>query len=213
MKNRRFILLAVLAGALAVLLYSVFQGTPQEVAARQHLNDLLGQASANEPQPEQEPFKLPESDHSLFGFPMPTTDITVEETSSNYVLRIPLASPEDSSAVKLNVTPHRIEVSGQTGSKTDGQSFSSSFMQAFSTSQEVLPDQVHRLTEQNGGKTELVITIPKKAGSEAKTIPDYPGLDDEPVNGPFPEEGGPPPLQPPPENNGSPLDTFSNRVI
>jgi hypothetical protein len=214
MKSRGLILFILFAGILAILLYATFQEKPQEAAARQHLNNLLGQANADEPLSEtQQPLRLPEVDQSFFGFPVPATDITVEETPSSYVLRIPLASAEDSSSVKLNVTPHRIEVSGQTGSKTEGQSFSSSFMQAFSTNHEVMPDQVHRLTEQHGKQTELVITIPKKSGGKASTESNISGFkDDEFVQQPIEEESSPA-VEPPPVNNGNPLDTFSNRVI
>lgn len=220
MRNRRLILIAGLIGLLtaATLLYFGFHDAPRELAARRHLNDLLGQANANEP--EQEPGQEPEgfpafpslppgNDNLFFGLPMPTTEVDVEETASSYVLRVPLASPEDSDSVKLNVNPHRIEVSGQTGSKEGSSSMTSSFMQSFSTSQEVLPDQVQRSTEQNGDRTELVITIPKKTSGEVLSTPnEYPELNDEP-----PREGSPPMLEPPPENNGSPIDTFSNRVI
>jgi hypothetical protein len=222
MKNRGLIPGSIFAGIVVILIYASFQEKPQEAVARQHLNDLLGQASPNEPlSSPQQPLKLPEVDQSFFGFPMPTTDITVEETSSSYVLRIPLASAEDSSSVKLNVTPHRIEVSGQTGSKTEGQSFSSSFMQAFSTHQEVIPDQVHRMTEQNGNQTELVITIPKKSGGKTSTEQNYDGFEpgsdpgsDNDESSPRPiEEEGNPAIEPPPVNNGNPLDTYSNRFI
>ncbi|WP_373532991.1 hypothetical protein [Vampirovibrio sp.] len=218
MKSRGLILFSILAGMLAILLYASFQEKPQEAAARQHLNNLLGQASANEMLPEpQESLKLPGVDQSFFGFPMPTTDITVEETSSKYVLRIPLAAAEDSSSVKLNVTPHRIEVSGQTGTKTDGQSFSSSFMQAFSTHQEVLPDQVHRMTEQNGDQTELVITIPKKGGSKTSAESGDGGFDhfdhQDEADERLIQPNDSPAIEPPPVHDGNPLDTYSNRFI
>lgn len=215
MRNRRLILIAGLIGLLtaATLLYFGLHNAPRDLAARRHLNDLLGQANASEPEQEPEGFPAfpgpPEGNDLFFGLPMPTTEVDVEETPSSYVLRVPLASPEASSAVKLNVTPHRIEVSGQTGSKEGGSSITSSFMQAFSTSEEVVPDQVQRATEQNGDQTELVITIPKKTSGEGRPTPnEYPELNDQPQR-----EGGPPMLEPPLDNNGNPLDTFSNRMI
>jgi hypothetical protein len=219
MKSRGLILWSLFAGILAILLYVSFQENPQEAAARQHLNDLLGQANTDEPLSEtQEPFRLPEVDQSFFGFPMPATDIKVEETARSYVLRIPLASAEDSSSVKLDVTPHRIQVSGQTGSKTEGQSFSSSFMQAFSTNQEVIPDQVHRSMEQNGKQTELVITIPKKGGGSTGTESNFPNFgsgfnDNDSIQRPIEEEESDPAVESPSVNKGNPLDTSSNRVI
>lgn len=216
MKRRRFNGLLIVASLLLLaLLFVSWRQSPQQVAARQHLNNLLGQADASEPPAESRPFTapaLPDLGMNPFSaLPMPKTDVAVEETSSQYVLRVPLASPEDSGAVKLNVTPHRIEISGQSGGKENGSSFSASFMQAFTTSQEVLPDQVHRLTEKNGDKTELVITIPKKQGGTASSKGDLPDLDEDqaqPIQTPVV-----PPANPSQEGNPNPLDTFSNKVI
>jgi hypothetical protein len=225
MRNRRFILIAGLTGLLiaAALFYFRFQDTPKELAARQHLNDLLGQANANEPEnntgpAETEPSPAPMAPEPdlFFGMPMPTTDIAIEETSDHYVLRIPLKKAEDSSDVKVDVTPHRIEVSGQTSSETAGQSASSSFMQAFTTNQEVLPNQVHRRTEQAEGKTELIITIPKKANSgTTATLPDYAGINDDDLR-PTPSQNELVPPNAPAsgsDSNSNPLDTYMNRVF
>lgn len=241
MKNRRFGQLIGLTGLLivATLSYFHFQDTPKEQAARQHLNDLLGQANADETpdafglpiapplnlsspeqSPEQPPTPAPSSTpfpgpELLFGLPMPSTDIAIEETSQHYVLRVPLKKAEDSSSVKVEVTPHRIELSGKTGSEEEGESFSSSFMQTFTTSQEVLPDQVHRRTEQIDGKTELVITIPKKGNSAAPSLPDYAGINDEDFRYNQPQNPFVPPNVPAngADNNSSPLDTYMNRVF
>ncbi|WP_303672583.1 Hsp20/alpha crystallin family protein [Vampirovibrio chlorellavorus] len=225
MRNRRTAGLYVFTGAallLAVIL--LWQGASSN-DARQHLDNLLGQASANGPEGEAapatpapslpDPLKFPDLENSIFGMPVPTTDIMVEETSSAYVLRVPLAKPEDSSAIKVEVTPHRIEVSGQTGSQSEGQTISSSFMQTFSTAQEVVPGQVYRQTEQNGKQTELVITIPKKVGGDAKSSAAEAGMGEgEEGTSLTPEENPAPALQPPPlPANDSPLDTFSNRMI
>lgn len=225
MRNRRTAGLYALTGAALLLAVILFWQGASSNDARQHLDNLLGQANANGPEPEAapatpapslpDPLKFPDLENSIFGMPVPTTDIMVEETSSAYVLRVPLAKPEDSSAIKVEVTPHRIEVSGQTGSQTDGQSVSTSFMQSFSTAQELIPGQVHRYTEQNGKQAELVITIPKKVGGEAKSSADEAGMGEGEEGTPLtPEETPAPALQPPPPpTNDSPLDTFSNRMI
>ncbi len=144
-----------------------------ETAARHKLDNLLSQSSAPPsvfiPQPP-EPRRLPDFSR-LFGLGLPETGVKVEETATSYVLRVPLADPNDATQVQLDVTPNRIAISGQTGRRDNGLSVTSSFMQSFATSQEVLPDQISRATEKSGEQTELVITIPKKADAtpSAKT--------------------------------------------
>lgn len=230
MSPKKKILLSALAGfALLVLLLGVnpFQSSG-DTAARHKLDRLLGQtedawpdldpAQQSDPQQSQQPEQEPSTGlpslqgGSFFGMPMPLSGagVDVQELADKYVLRIPLADPQDASSVKLNVDPHRIEVSGQTGSKRDGTTVSSSFLQTFSTSQEVLPDRVSRKTEQNGSDTELVITIPKKKG--ATTDDEIPGLND-----PAPESGQDS-AQPdenvlPKDPNANPLDGVENKVI
>lgn len=224
MRNRRVAGLTVFTEAALLLAVTLLWQGSSPNDARQHLDNLLGQASANGPEAEAapqaaapslpDPLKFPDLENSIFGMPVSTTDIMVEETSSAYVLRVPLAKPEDSSAIKVEVSPHRIDVSGQTGSQSDGQTVSSTFMQTFSTAQELVPGQVHRQTEQNGKQTELVITIPKKAGGEAKGPTDEDGLGETEGDPLSPDENQAPALQPPPmPTNDSPLDTFSNRMI
>ena len=100
--------------------------------------------------------------------------VSVRETESAYELRVPLADAEDAERVTVDVTPHHIRVSGQTGAQADeghtpspGVSVTSSFLQSFDTYQEVLPDQVSRRLERDGSQLELVIMIPKKAGGTA----------------------------------------------
>ncbi len=167
-----------------------------QMAAREKLDNLLGQDNPEDSPPvvapeDQNPFEAPQASPnqpgnqpenmengqlepptitggSFFGLPMPLsgTGVDVQELADKYVLRIPLTDPQDASSVKLNVSPHRIEVSGQTGSKENGATVNSSFMQSFTTSQEVNPDRISRHTEKHGENTELVVTIPKKtAGS------------------------------------------------
>ncbi|HEY9686465.1 MAG TPA: Hsp20/alpha crystallin family protein [Coleofasciculaceae cyanobacterium] len=186
MSKRRGILLAVLAGLalLAVLVIGLVQRNSPEWEARQKLDDLLGQGTSElqptspfperpdagiHPMPEQLP-KSPVQDPfqppgRLFGFklPLPKPAVDVTETPQAYELRVPLADPADESGIQLNVQPHRIEISGQSGSRKTGVNFSTSFMQSFSTRQEVLPDKITRRTEQKGEDTTLVITIPKKS--------------------------------------------------
>jgi hypothetical protein len=114
--------------------------------------------------------------------------VSVRETESAYEIRVPLADAEDAERVTLDVTPHHIRVSGQTGVQADeghtpspGVSVTSSFLQSFDTSREVLPDQVSRRLERDGSQLELMITIPKKAGSaagEPTQSRELPGFDD-----------------------------------
>ncbi len=238
MRNRRLILVLSLTGflVLTALMYLKFDAVSEETETRQKLNELLGEeqpldrsndapelaplksesapATEAEPQAIKPEAGLPSPSDLLFGFPTPQSDVGVEETSANYVIRVPLASEADSSSVKLNVTPHQIEISGQTGSQENGKSVQSSFMQTFTTSQEVLPDQVHRLTEKHGEQTELVITIPKKLSSKAPSLPEYPGLDDDgPAGAGNAQSQITPPSPPSDSGNPNPLDTYSNRTF
>lgn len=108
------------------------------------------------------------------------TGVEVRETPDRYILRVPVTKPGDADSIRLNVAPHRIEVSGQSGSGKEGAMVRSSFMQSFSTSDEVLPGAVQRRTEKRNDRTELVIIIPKKhAGQgvenrQAESPPDTP---------------------------------------
>lgn len=216
MNKSRKILLGLLAGfiVIATLLVLVMRQATGEYSAREKLNQMLGQTQPDlqnsdeaPPMPPPEAPPLPNnSGGSFFGLPlpMPQAGVDVQETNSSYILRIPLADPKDASSIKLNITANRIEVSGQTGSKENGTSVTSSFMQAFTTSQEVLPGQVSRRTEKNGDNTQMVITIPKKQPG--------PGDDSQPPNTESPQ-------QPQPDNNElppapqNPLDGVENKVI
>lgn len=173
MNTRRFPAWLPLAGLGTVLGLLVFlsgrweQGA-QQSAARNHLDTVLGQANGEAP-PSDNPLSsgpagFPEfNPPSVFNLGLPQTDsVTIEESPQRYVLRVPLAEAEDSGDVQLKVTPHHIEISGQTGRQGQGGHYRSSFMQAFTTPEEVMPDQVQRRTERREDKTELVITIPKK---------------------------------------------------
>jgi HSP20 family molecular chaperone IbpA len=197
MSKRRGILLVVLAGLalLGAFWFAFGRQDSAEWEARQKLDDMLGQGTGTEglqptvPFPDrpdgsipQMPEQLPESSPQdpfqppvrLFGFniPMPKPAVDVKETPHAYELRVPLADPKDESGITLNVQPHRIEISGQSGSRKEGVNFSSSFMQSFSTRQEVLPDKITRRTEQKGEDTALVITIPKKSpGTISEPLP------------------------------------------
>lgn len=180
MKQHRGLLLALAAGLILLALVGLGWQNRQEVSARHKLDEILGPKTGNLfpdnspalPDPSMPDMNLPEppalgqldAPNSFFGFniPMPKSGVEVKETPQAYELRIPLADPENESSIKLNVDPHRIEVAGQTGSKSGGAQITSSFMQSFSTSSEVLPDKISRKTEKKGDNTELVITIPKK---------------------------------------------------
>lgn len=219
MSQRRKILLFILTGLILIPALVMF-GTRQassDNAARQKLDNLLGQTepewpNATEPQASPFPMETPAPDlpdlnsGSFFGLPlpMPQAGVDVQETQDSYILRIPLADPKDASSIRLNVTANRIEVSGQTGSKENGTTVTSSFMQAFTTSQEVLPGQITRKTEQNGENTAMVITIPKKqGGSDDPLLPG--GKDDESQ----PDNNNDLPTDP----NANPLDGVENKVI
>jgi hypothetical protein len=216
MSKRRNILLGLLAGLILipVLLLVVFHhATDESAVAREKLDQVLGQGQPSLPHLEDSmpspppdatlppPSTLPDNNGGTFfglPLPLPQTGVKVEETPDSYVLRIPLADPKDASSVKLNVTPNRIEVSGQTGSKADGASITSSFMQSFTTSQEVLPGQVTRRTEQNGEDTEMVITIPKKqsglGGADSNPPEMQPNQPSQPDNNIDVPQTGPNPL-------------------
>jgi hypothetical protein len=161
------------------ILWLLNRPSSTEATARHKLDNLLGQSSTPPvliPQPP-EPRRLPDFS-KVFGLGMPETGVKIEETESNYTLRVPLADPNDATQVQLDVTPHRIAISGQTGRRDNGLSVTSSFMQSFSTSQEVLPDQISRKMEKHDEQTELVITIPKKAG--ATSTPTAPSTKSDP---------------------------------
>jgi|GEM_PF-3000118 len=232
-----FILLA------SLLAFNLHQSIGQ-TAAREKLDSLLGQDNPEDSPPiatpeTQNPFEPPQASPnppdtqsgnlengqpelpgitggSFFGMPMPLSGagVDVQELADKYVLRIPLADPQDASSIKLNVSPHHIEVSGQTGSKENGATVNSSFMQSFTTSQEVNPDRISRHTEKNGENTELVVTIPKKTPGS--------GSDDEDDNAPSTgnsgggssqqdEDTAPPPN--PQTDPSNPFNGIENKVI
>jgi HSP20 family molecular chaperone IbpA len=219
MSQRRKILSILIAGLILVpaLLFLGMRQATHDNVTRQKLDRMLGQTQPEWPEIGEPPSTQPAPDASsppfpdmsgggFFGLPlpMPQAGVDVQETSDSYILRIPLADPKDASSIRLKVTPNRIEVSGQTGSKENGTTVTSSFMQAFTTSQEVLPGQVSRKTEQNGEKTEMVITIPKKHGS----------LDDHlPSNGGSHDQSQPDSDELPTDPNANPLDGVENKVI
>lgn len=221
MSTKRKVLLTVLAGLMLLVVLFSFNLIPTsgEQAARQKLNNLLGQGSDELPELEpDQPQSAPEEPGSLpgvnggsfFGMPMPLSGagVDVQELADKYVLRIPLADSKDASSVKLNVEPHRIEVSGQTGAKQNGASVSSSFLQSFTTSQEVLPDHISRRTEQDGETTELVITIPKKHPDQSGST--APELDNPNRDNTQPDTQDEAPL---PNAAPNPLDGVENKVI
>ena len=201
MSTRRKAALLIIAGLLALTLGSLLglSNHSEESAARQKLDNLLGQADTlpfaeNRPSehipleapnlqaPPENPNNTPNATEPLgsdplaseppgfLGLPIPNplagnvpdSGVDVQEYAANYVLRIPLTDPVDARNVKVNVTPHHIEVSGKIGRREQGVSFSSSFMQSFSTSQAVLPDKVTQAIQKTGSKTDLVITVPKQ---------------------------------------------------
>lgn len=172
----------ILLGLLAVLLLSAVllwrASNTEEQLARQRLDTLLGQQAEPSPfLPEATPVPMPQNlpepgwFEPLFDIPEAASPVSVEEREDRYVIRVPLVSPDDAESVQVSVTPHRIEVFGQTGKKEGGAAITSTFMQSFSTPAELLPDDVQRKTERQGEKTALVITIPKKASPSATPDP------------------------------------------
>ena len=138
---------------------------------------------------------------NLFGqfnlAPQPAGGVSVQETDKAYELRVPVQNPEDAQNVSVQVDPHRIQISGKiTYRSPDGhQTGSSSFMQMFPTTSEVLPEKVTRAVQGKGADQTLLVTIPKK----------YPGKAPEPVQ---PQDDS---LQPAP--SGTPAPQVSPDVI
>jgi hypothetical protein len=161
MKNAMRIMLTLAALILMTGLLAL-NWTHHESSARQKLDNLLGKTP--EPLPlAEEAQALPDwfDKPNLFGFSLPKTGVRVQETAEAYILRVPVATPGDADQVQVNVSPGRIEVSGQTGSQHGNMRSSSSFFQSFTTSQPVLPQKMSKKVEKNGEQNELVITIPK----------------------------------------------------
>jgi hypothetical protein len=88
--------------------------------------------------------------------------IAVEEQPDRYIIQVPLASPDDARQVQVEVQPHHIQVSGKTGSKKQSASYSSSFLQSFQTSSEVLPSRVEQKVVAHQQSSKLMVTVYKK---------------------------------------------------
>ncbi len=238
MSKRRKAALLFFAGLLTLVLWSLLglSNHTEETAARQKLDNLLGQADTlpfaeNGPSeripldaPNENPNETPNTTDPLgsnplasappgfLGLPIPNplagnvpdSGVDVQEYAANYVLRIPLTDPADARNVKVNVTPHHIEVSGKIGRREQSVSFSSSFVQSFSTSQTVLPDKVTQAIQKTGSKTELVITVPKQ----------HPGQGNSKLAPPLaPEAPGAPNAPQPPEELLQDDTSTGHRVI
>lgn len=179
-----------------ILVAGFISGCAQpESPARQKLDNLLGQTPEQSPPSVETAPVAPDwfNKPNFLGFPIPEA-VNVQEMANAYILRIPVASPGDADQVKINVSPSRIEVSGQTGSKHGNSSSSSSFFQSFTTSQPVLPNKMTKNVEKKGEQSQLVITIPKdpQASRSAKSLPATPlpdlqtspeGLESTPMDG------------------------------
>lgn len=168
MKHRRLILAT--SAVLIFLGAFVFSPRGHGQAARQKLDNMLGPTKELFPTPlnRSMPEPLAEGGTHLdlgpFGLLqhlMPKS-VDVQENADAYILRIPVASADDADQVLLSVMPDRIEVSGMTGSRKAGATMNSSFMQSFTTSQPVLPNQVTRQIQKDGSQSVLVVTIPKQ---------------------------------------------------
>lgn len=154
----------------------------EDAQIRQKLDSLLGQTESLPPISlfsGQEPSQIPEEQEAAeesvldrwFREPfarLPQTlmemggGLKVNETQHAYVLSIPLTDPQEAAGVDVQVSPHRIQVSGK---RSIGKHGSASFMQSFSTSSEVLPQAMTRQVQEQA----LVITIPKKQGRAASS--------------------------------------------
>ncbi len=188
MSQRRSILLALLAG---ILLLVFFSRQPEQMQdARRKLDNVLGPSSSEHLPDLSQEAAPPRSLGNFFGFniPMPDTGVDVQETPTAYLLKVPLAQASDADSIRLQVRPHRIEITGQSGRRQGGASVSSSFMQSFTTRQEVLPGKVSRKTESHGDAQTLVITIPKKTPGTVSSPPASPfnqsGTEAEPMPAP-----------------------------
>lgn len=168
-----------------VLLSSGCQAKQKEHAAEQKLDQLLGQNGQSEDvQPDAhnlQPFPDPlanapqdsvpdqNNQDAFSGFPdwaknmLPgQPDIQVKEETSQYRVVVNLSNPKDANSVKVTALPHRVEVSGQSSFGKDGLEGSSSFFKSFTTSAELLPNQMKR--EQHERTLEFL--IPKKVASQ-----------------------------------------------
>jgi len=193
MNKQRKVLLILVVGAIALFAFLTIglRHNTHEMAAREKLDSLLGQADETLPD-ETGPFTpypsappAPSTGNStqnppgFMGLPipnpmpggMPDSGVSVEESPQAYVIHVPLVNPADAHNVKVNVTPHHIEVSGNIGRREQNVTFSSSFVQSFSTSQTVLPEKMTQKTVKIGTQTELVITVPKKPGNQSNLAP------------------------------------------
>ena len=216
MNKRRKILLIVIAGAIALfafLLNGLRHGST-DLAARQKLDQALGPEGSLENNAEASPFtpdrpanppaedpldnQLATAPPGFMGLPIPNpmsmspgvpdSGVDVQEYPGEYVVRIPLTTAADAHNVKVNVTPHHIELSGKIGRREQGVSFTSSFVQSFSTSQTVLPEKMTQKTIKNGDKLELVVTIPKQHTGQANASPLPPPAPEAPAAPKPPEE-------------------------
>lgn len=198
--------LAVGAGLVFLSALSLLQTgcVVQESPARHKLDQMLGQASEQPSESDWPGLQMPQMPNLLDMAMLQAVD--VQETAKAYVLRIPLASAKDADQVQVNVSPNRIEVSGQTGSKHGAAAMTSSFMQSFTTSQTVIPSQMSRKIEKQGDKDTLVVTIPKDA--HAPLNPEQPVLPKAQTSEPLPNV--------PMDGDASedlPLNDGSHRVI
>jgi HSP20 family molecular chaperone IbpA len=198
-QKRRAPLRPIILGLILLgLLGWMFRGLQncQAQQARTRIEQSLGNPSPQSlPQesplsefPSPSPDLLQDPERSPMGFPsMPANPfseldselgidadgVKINEDADAYRIDVPLANKADANEVQVKVSPHHIEVSGQTGSSPKSQSgpglsFTTSFMQSLDTSQEVLPQKVKRDLIERNGQSVLHVTIPKKSKSAAE---------------------------------------------
>lgn len=203
MKQKRLLLFAV--GFLLILAWGsflVFQANTSH-SARHRITQVLAQPMNDRGvSPQLTPDDprdnagdgMGEKQHSitdgLFNIPLPISPdgIGLQEDENAYDITVPLAKADDAEQVTVHVTPHHIEVSGETATQSGdahspGFSASTQFMQSFDTIEEVIPARVSRTLEHNSGQVELHITVPKKKDASAEkqnALPENqnPSLDD-----------------------------------
>jgi HSP20 family molecular chaperone IbpA len=154
------------------------QELPQQLAEPElpHPPDLLQD-------PERSPMGFSEIPSNPFGSDAFSSNdgVKISEEKDAYRLSVPLADKSDANQIQLKVTPHHIEISGQTGTASNpnagpGLSVTTSFMQSLETSQEVLPQKVKRELIEQDRQSVLQVTVPKKTKSVPEQQPKMPAI-------------------------------------
>ncbi len=161
---------------------ALFTSKHQDDQTRNRLTSMLHDSDQPESIPSPQPggmnAPMPEQPQAGFPFRFPSLaqgGMTLlsnlaggphlEETRQSYILRVPLSEESDARAISLQVNPHHVDISGETGTHSGNSQSSSSFMQSFDTAQAVVPGKVTKKIERSGNSLSLLITIPKQTAS------------------------------------------------